>query len=332
LAKGPARDEGAVTVGTADLEAGLDLLAAEQKATPEVSRHVLLIEIVEDLAFGISCISGLFGVLTIGSDRTWGLGLLGIAFVALVVFAALPRSGLNEATNKMVQAIEAAGSGKATEAVKRHKRTFNASDAGVILGLLGTIASVVWLLIGLIGDGSVRPLAIALGGVSTVGFWSSVGQSVYRDYRYYTHLAATHQELTGRLSEATSQNREEVEVSRDQLDVLAEAETHQTARAVKAAVEEASGLDSAWGVTIMPEAKTSLDELAEREPEAWTRVVKAINRLQDDPRPPAARPTTGPDVVELDAGPCKVDYSLEQKAHRVYVLAIEEEAQGASDA
>jgi hypothetical protein len=203
-----------------------------------------------------------------------------------------------------------------------------------LVSFWGGLFAFAWLLKSLISDGTVPGWTIVVMAVATLSFWCLAALGAYRDYRYYALIAAAHDQLKGRLSEAATEQRDEVEISPSELDALSQAESRHAARQVKAAVDNLpETVESAWGIALTFDAKKSLDRLAKEQPAAWERVVAAIQSLQVNPRPPEARPSEHPnDVVELTAGSCAVDYRLEDESQHVYVISIGQRPEKASDA
>lgn len=331
------RDSGksadAVSVSTSSLQSALELLATEQEALPARHRRELLLELLQDLNVGLLFLTVILGGVTIFWDFIWGLSLLSGAVVFFLFLALLPGSDLSEATGKVKKAIEETDFAKIADVLWKRRMESLVVGVAMLIAVAAGIFGFWVLLDGLISDGSVAVSAVGLMGIATGVFWSVVAINAYREYRYYTLVAAARDRLDGRLSQAASANQDEVQVSRTELDVLSQAEVHRTARTVKAAVDEGDKVEAAWGVALTPSARSSLDRLAQEQPDAWTRVVGAIHSLQDEPRPPHARSAEDrDDVVEIDAGSCAVDYRLEDDAHRVYVISVEGEAGRANDA
>ena len=310
-----------VEVTPKELSDALALLREEQAAgTYPTGVRPLLFEVVRSIASAALVVSLPFGLAIIAVDRPWGLSLLGISGLATALSAFLVRTrSLRETVRGAREAIDPAALKAALDLRKSQRRRESIFAVPVFLAspvlFFGGTAYLVWRL-AFDREVSAWALGAIVLGVCLVLGWSVLQN--YRDYRYFLRVAAAKDRLE-RLAAAPPPEDGTVTLGPSDVSVLARAETQQVRRTVKAAFADLPKvLEDAWAVSVAPEAQESLERLAEDDPEAWSRVVGAIQSLQFDPTPPDAR-----EVESERRASASLNYRLDEHERRVYVLKVD---------
>lgn len=313
------RDEHPVPIAPREVEAAVDLLATEHDIGRPLSQSVAL-ELLEDLLAGAFLFGLLVGAIVVWTNTTLGLSLIGGGLAASVALAALPSSGIADATRKYRHAVEQSQL-EAIESLRR--RPWRAWMAlPIVLGPIAAISGTVWLVWAQLASGEIPGAAIALIAVPSAAFWLWFALDNISEYRYFSRVSR----LLDRFREEadTDVGAPGLTVSQADLGVLSRAETHRIQRTVgEAAKQLPEALEESYAVSIAPEPLEYLNRLADENPAFWREIAGALSVLQEDPRPPTARPAEDvPGAVEVVAGDQSVEYLVDEQLHRVYVVSI----------
>jgi hypothetical protein len=327
IAKRPRTVREPTPVTADELEAALDLLKREEDVLADNRRRART-DFLRLIAIGCSTFALPVGVFVVFFEPIKGAVLLTIGVLALTLFGRMSSLDRIRKVGALRAAVSRSEVSDAAAALWLRRNRMEVTLSGLIAAALYAAFGIglVWLAKSAFADGQIPVLSLLLMGGATILFWTWFAFYMLRQYRYYSLVTDARGRLEARSTAADAKPENEIALMPEEIEILSHAEEQAFDRQVKAAVAKAPDvLDDAYAISIDPAVHMYLDKLAEQSPDAWHRVLEAIQGLQFDPHPPDSKPDAASDTLEIQTQVGKVDYAVEPNEQRIRIVSFEEE-------
>jgi mRNA-degrading endonuclease RelE of RelBE toxin-antitoxin system len=307
-----------VSLGVDDLETALDLLTAEEGAV-RADRRRLIVNLISNIAFGILLFACPLGLLVMWFDKAFGLGLLLAAGIATIVFRVA--AFFKGAQPRLPVLSEEDEFAKAATAVWRKKVRIFYSSVGCLMapGLVAVLVGLIWLGYSLFAMHKVSLPGLALIALPLLTLLVFTAVDEYRRFQYFSRVSITRDRFNSRLHKVRTEGLNEMSISSEEMDLLAQVETKQAVRKVAEAVKELPP-QKWYSVAIAQKALGFMKGLPGEERGAIREITDA---LQLNPRPPEAQPVTGlENAFVIRSEDYEIAYLVDDIKQRVDVTEI----------
>jgi len=269
------------------------------------------------------------GLVVVWFDSRLGVALLVGAGAGLAVLGVLtklrPELVDTERRGAIRAQLQNSAIGQASASVWR-TRSFRSNlvmGIAIIIALSLVLCGFGWLAYGLVTKGQVWgwPIVLVFAGVLPTFLLSAV--SNYYLYRYLSRVAQLRPVFEQRFERAVAAS-EPVEVSQQEISVLADLEISQNRQQVAQAIAQLPKVrTSFYGVVIDSELQDYLARLPEDRRDERQAAREAADMLQFDPHPIQSSQAPGQtDVRMMQAASCDVFYRVDDEKERVVITAV----------